>query len=185
MIYYISDMLFGNETVARKRHYSNASDMNNDIISNWNRTVYPTDTVYIIGGVGDFSFLKGLNGDKILLMSDKEKDDMLKYVSDITPIRDEEYDSDMYSWYMKSEYGISNVIYTGRLLRKDYSGKLLRLTTVRDSMRESVISIIGGMGNEYQRLFKNGINSNVFVNGMYPVSEVEVGELLKHIDELI
>jgi hypothetical protein len=91
----------------------------------------------------------------------------------------------MYSWYVKSEYGISNVVYTGRLLRKDYSGKLIRLTTVRDSIKESVISIVGGMGNEYQRLFKNGINSNVFVNGMYPVSEVEVGELLKHLDELL
>lgn len=185
MVYYASDLLFGDETVARKRHYLNATDMNNSIVANWNRVVCDADTVYIIGGIGDFSFIKSLNGDKHLIMSDSERVHMSEYVSTITPNRDEEYDADIYSWYLKSDFGISNVSYSGRIVRKTYSGKLVRLTTCRDCVGNGVFSVVGGLGNEYQRLFSNGLNSNIFVNGMFPISEVEVEELEKYIKNLL
>lgn len=184
MVYYVSDLFFGDNDVARRRHYSTYDEMSNIIVSNWNKIVCDTDTVYILGGVGDFSFLKSLNGEKILILSKSEQEHMMKYVSGISTTRDSEYDAEMYSWYLKSEYGISNVCYSGRLIHKNYSGRLVRmLTDIPDD--SSTVTIFGGINNEYQRLFKNGVNSNIFMNGMYPISEVEVEELIKHIDDLI
>ena len=185
MVYYASDLLFGDETVARKRHYLNATDMNNSIISNWNKVVCDVDTVYIIGGIGDFSFVKSLNGDKHLIMSDSERAHMDEYVATITSNRVEEYDADIYSLYLKSDFGISGVNYFGRMIRKTYSGKLVRLTTCRNSIGDGVFSVVGGLGNEYQRLFNSGLNSNIFMNGMFPISEVEVEELEKYIKNLL
>jgi calcineurin-like phosphoesterase family protein len=185
MVFYVSDMCFGDEFIARKRHYSSAQVMSESIVSNWNSVVCNTDTVYILGGVGDFDFLRSLNGEKILILSEQEDKHMKEYVSCVSTNRDEEYDAEMYSWYLKSNYGVSNVIYSRKIIRKSYSGKIMRLTTQYTPIRDITFTIIGGMNNEYQRLFRCGLNSNIFMNGMYPISEVEVEELEKYIKNLI
>lgn len=184
MVYYVSDLFFGDSNVAHRRHYATYDEMSNAIVSNWNKIVCDTDTVYILGGVGDFSFLKSLNGEKILILSESEHEHMLNYVSGISTTRDNEYDAEMYSWYLKSKYGIRDVYYSGKLVHKNYSGRLVHMITSVPGDSDELI-VFGGIGNEYQRLFKNGVNSNVFMNGMYPISEVEVEELIKHIHDLI
>lgn len=73
MIYYISDSHFGDERVMRlaKRPFHSVNDMDDTMISLWNKKVGGTDVVYV---VGDFAInnqtaiktLKQLNGQKYL-----------------------------------------------------------------------------------------------------------------------
>jgi len=63
MIYFTSDPHL-NEL--RKHHYDTPFDTkeqkNESIKKNWNSLVTENDTVKVIGDVGDFEFLKDLNG---------------------------------------------------------------------------------------------------------------------------
>lgn len=185
MMYFASDMMFGDEIIACKRHFSSADEMNSKIVDNWNKTVYDSDIVYILGGVGDLSYLNSLCGIKNLMLSDMEDKYVDSYLNSISSQRDRIYDYDMYSKHLESTYGVSNVHYSKSILKKRYTGKLARLTTLADFKRDDIPVIVGGIGNEYQRLFKTGVNSNIFVNGMYPISDIEVEGLLKHVDKLI
>ena len=75
MIFYTSElMLNDNEYLSKStRHFSSVLKMHNTLISSWNSIVSDSDDVYIIGGVGDYEFLKALNGNKRLIMSDYER----------------------------------------------------------------------------------------------------------------
>ncbi len=57
MRYFTSDLHFGHENVIRfcNRPYADVTDMNHQLIHNWNNTVTNDDEVWILG---DFSFLK-------------------------------------------------------------------------------------------------------------------------------
>ena len=79
MIYYISDSHFGDERVMRlaKRPFHSVNDMDDTMISLWNKQVGGTDVVYV---VGDFAIdsqtaiktLKQLNGQKILILGNHD-----------------------------------------------------------------------------------------------------------------
>lgn len=79
MIYYISDSHFGDERVMRlaKRPFHSVNDMDDTMISLWNKKVGGTDVVYV---VGDFAInnqtaiktLKQLNGQKILILGNHD-----------------------------------------------------------------------------------------------------------------
>ena len=56
MIYYTADLHFGYEPIVSQRPFSNVREMDDALIRNWNETVKPEDTVYI---VGDFSYNNG------------------------------------------------------------------------------------------------------------------------------
>lgn len=183
MMYFASDMFFGNKDVSLKRHYITPDEMSSEIIVKWNKTVCPDDEVFILGGVGEMSFLKSLNGRKSLLMSDYEEKHMKEYVSGISKIRDPEIDGEMYSFYMKSEFGVSSVVYSGKSIQKIYSGRTVYLNSMPDTRTSKDIIICGLMG-EYHRVYKNGINANIYLNGMYPISEIEVEEMTKHLNPL-
>ena len=74
MIFYIADNHFGDERVMRlaKRPFRSVNDMNDTMISLWNKKVGVADVVYV---VGDFAIdsqvaiktLEQLNGQKILI----------------------------------------------------------------------------------------------------------------------
>lgn len=53
MIYYTADLHFGYAPILSERPFSTIREMDEALIRNWNETVSPTDTVYI---VGDFSY---------------------------------------------------------------------------------------------------------------------------------
>lgn len=177
MVFYVSDLFFDNEEVATRRHFSSASEMNNFIINNWNKVVCSTDTVYILGGIGNFDYISSLNGSKVLVMSENEREHFTEYVNSISSNRNEEYDYEMYESHLRSAYNIDKVCKSGSVLKKLYSGRVVRVATRYAPMKDATPIIVGSV-NEYQRKFSGGINSNIFVNGYYPLSEVEIEDLL-------
>ncbi len=184
MVYFVSDMFFGNIDVAKRRHFSSSSEMDSLIVSNWNKVVTSNDTVYILGGVGSFDYMSILAGEKILIMSEYERDHFLSYVNSISSNRDDDYDYEMYESYLEFEYGIKSLIKSGRVIKKNYTGRVIRLTTDYIKFRDLIPSIIGAT-NEYQRVFSDGVNSNIFLNGYYPISDLEVEELLRNKGNLL
>lgn len=89
MIYYTSDLHIGHENIIRlcNRPYATVDEMNNDIISKWNKKVKPDDHVYILGDMffkfQDIQYvkdvLKKLNGHKHLIKGNHDK--FLKQIS--------------------------------------------------------------------------------------------------------
>lgn len=80
MIYYISDTHFGHQNIIRhcSRPFSSAEEMNETIISNWNKVVKPNDDVYHLGDVGHTSvnlveILGCLNGKKHLVIGNHDR----------------------------------------------------------------------------------------------------------------
>ncbi len=83
MIYFISDTHFNHDRdfIYSPRGFDSMEDMNNRIITNWNKTVSADDTVYV---VGDFflgadqdyvqNTLKKLNGHIILVRGNHDSD---------------------------------------------------------------------------------------------------------------
>ena len=75
MIFYISDLHFGHQNAIwfDKRPFASVEEMDQTIIQNWNNTVKPEDTVYILGDMvwakakGWPGYLKQLSGHKILI----------------------------------------------------------------------------------------------------------------------
>jgi calcineurin-like phosphoesterase family protein len=74
-VFFIADTHFGHENIIRyeKRPFSNANEMANVLIKNWNNAVSKKDKVFVLG---DFSFYpkekttqicKSLNGEKFLV----------------------------------------------------------------------------------------------------------------------
>ena len=80
--YFIADMHFGHSKIIQmcNRPFTDANDMEEKLIENWNRKVTNEDTVYVLG---DFCFrtskqdaikiLKQLNGKKILIKGNHDK----------------------------------------------------------------------------------------------------------------
>ena len=85
--FFIADTHFGdsNIIVYENRPFSNAEEMNNTLIKNWNDTVTENDIVFV---VGDFSFYdkektteicNNLNGEKFLVMGNHDTENEQYY----------------------------------------------------------------------------------------------------------
>lgn len=68
-IFFIADTHFGDERILRyeNRPFKSVDEMNSEIIKRWNESVKDDDSVYLLGDVGDESFLKDLSGKKFLV----------------------------------------------------------------------------------------------------------------------
>lgn len=186
MIFYSSELFFGNEDVAKRRHFSNADSMNIRIIENWNSIVTQSDKVYIIGGIGQFEFLLSLNGEKFLMLSPYEQDFYDEYIKSVTTDLEDEYNDEMFSVYLRNMFYINETIYDRTIFRKDYTGNLIRISSTEpsDTVKGNELyaySVYGAIG-EHQRVLTHntGINANIFVNGMFPVSEGDIEALRKY-----
>lgn len=82
MIYFTSDLHLGHENIIKmaNRPFANVEEMNKTLIKNWNNTIKPTDTVYILGDltmkmrVDDANkIISKLNGKKILIRGNHDK----------------------------------------------------------------------------------------------------------------
>lgn len=184
MVFYVSDLFFGDAKIAKRRHFRDTASMNNKIIENWNSIIVPDDKVYIIGGVGEFEFLLSLNGEKTLIMSEYEMEFYQRYIRSVTTELDDPSNKEMFEVYMKNMFYIENVSFSKSLTRKDYSGNLIRLQVAKEVKRDTIFTIYGAVG-DYQRMTRNGINAGIYVNGMFPLSEIEVEDCIKHKEELI
>ena len=67
--YFIADTHFGDENIRRyeNRPFQNVTEMNQALITNWNKTVNPDDIVYFLGDLGDESCLAQLHGTKFMV----------------------------------------------------------------------------------------------------------------------
>ncbi len=68
-IFFTADTHFNDERILRyeNRPFKSVKEMNDEIIRRWNSCVRDEDTVYLLGDVGDESFVKNLSGKKILV----------------------------------------------------------------------------------------------------------------------
>jgi calcineurin-like phosphoesterase family protein len=84
MLYFTSDIHFGHKKIIEycNRPFASVEEMDETIIDNWNKTVKPTDDIYV---VGDFSFsnlertkqiFKRLNGNKYLIMGNHDDEEI-------------------------------------------------------------------------------------------------------------
>lgn len=76
MIYFIADCHFSQQRTLDKsrRPFNNVKEMDLTMLINWNRVVKPKDTVYILGDVGHMDILPLLNGKKILIKGNYERE---------------------------------------------------------------------------------------------------------------
>ncbi|MBO5435418.1 phosphoesterase [bacterium] len=78
--YLTGGLHFGDEQVLRyeDRPFVNVKDMDEKLIENWNKTVSPNDTCYVLGDVGVYDMVEmknivsRLNGRKILITSERD-----------------------------------------------------------------------------------------------------------------
>lgn len=81
MIYYISDLHLGHENVIRmcNRPFASIEEMDEALISNWNRVVHANDVVYILGDLifkadkAPSEYLSRLKGKKHLILGNHDK----------------------------------------------------------------------------------------------------------------
>ena len=178
MLFFTSGMFFDNNRIANKRHFRSTLDMNQTIISNWNSVITSSDEVYILGGVGEFGYLPSLNGKKMILMAPADMRFYNTYITGVTPVRDEEYDREMFEVYVNMNYNIERVSFSNRIICRLYSGRNVALTTgYSHGKDEDRFNVVGGIG-DFQRMFPNGINSEIYINGMYPLSETDIESLI-------
>ncbi len=80
--FFIADTHFGGEAIIRyeNRPFTNAAEMDTQLITDWNRTVAEEDTVYVLGDFSDYddaerdaAILAQLNGIKILVMGNHDR----------------------------------------------------------------------------------------------------------------
>lgn len=79
--YFIADTHFGGENIIRyeNRPFANATEMDAQLIANWNSIVSEADMVYVLGDFSDYAdakketeILGKLNGTKILVMGNHD-----------------------------------------------------------------------------------------------------------------
>ena len=185
MVFYTSELMFNDLVYFSKsnRRFNNSLIMCNNIISPWNRVVSDSDDVYIIGGVGEYEYLKSLNGRKHLVMSSYEVKLFEEWRKELTDDPKDDIDLELYGKFLK-EYGISSVATSGRLMKKTYTGRLVWLTTDPKHRRDDVFNLYGCVG-DLQKLVSSGVNCSIAVNNYYPISETEIEYYAKSLNKLI
>ena len=86
--YFISDLHFGHENVIKfdNRPFRDLEHMHRVLINNWNSIVRPKDVIYVIGDIGLckgeilYNIIKQLNGMKILIMGNHDKNSPTFYL---------------------------------------------------------------------------------------------------------
>lgn len=183
MKFFTSGLYFNDESKSSKRHFNDVNKMNNLIVDNWNSVVTDDDMVYILGNVGDFNYLKALNGEKVVILSDYDLIFYKNYVESITSVRNELLDNDLFQTYCKNVFNLQAIIY-----KKSFNTCInhdvdIRLSVDYENEEYSpLFSIVGNMG-QYQRAFKSGINVDMFVNGYFPVSSMEISDIMVNIGD--
>lgn len=178
MLFFTAGLWFDNSNIASKRHFRDADEMNRCIIKRWNSVVTDKDTVYILGDIGEFEYLKELKGDKIIFLSSSDMRFYETYITSITDKRDEMYDKEMFETYAQNTYGVDHVQYNKRSLRKIYSGRFVCMTVDYENRKDKELFNITNLGEGY-RLKDFGINVESSMNYMTPISEVEIESLIR------
>lgn len=182
MQFFTSNLFFDNIKVSEDRHFKSVSDMNSLILKNWNSLVVDTDKVYILGNIGNFDYLRELNGIKVLFLSENDLDFFNKYVSSVSSERDDYYDKEMFELYCQSQYQVDHITFSKKAVVSTFTNNLLRLTVESVNGKDTVLNIYGGLGS-FKKLEKNTLNVDILVNGYFPVSEVYIDSVIKYMKQ--
>jgi len=71
-IFFIADMHFGAEALARRRGFDNAAAMDARIVEHWRKRVSDDDAIWIVGDVGEPGLLSSLPGRKHLVLGNTD-----------------------------------------------------------------------------------------------------------------
>lgn len=95
MIYFTSDNHFYHKNIIKyeNRPFADVDNMNQQMIKNWNQTVNPNDSVYILG---DFAFTSGYNANHLLAQLNGKKH-LIKGNHD-SFLKDNEFDRTKFEW---------------------------------------------------------------------------------------
>jgi calcineurin-like phosphoesterase family protein len=108
-LWFSSDLHIGHDNILKHRreigmNYSCVEEMNEDIIDTWNSHIRPRDLVWILGDVAfrtkDLTPLGRLNGRKILILGNHDKDHIREYLK---------YFEDVYGIHKKYGFVMSHV----------------------------------------------------------------------------
>ena len=132
MIYFTSDLHFNAQRTIdiSKRPFRSLEELNKTLIDNWNKTVTKDDTVYILGDFGDLSYAKFLNGRKVFIKGNYERnyysdEELKKYFDVVYPMR---------VMYLPVEHN-------GKLYHIEITHEPLNLT--HDAMTDDTIRLFG------------------------------------------
>ena len=92
VVRFISDTHFYHENMAKKRGFDNAHEMNEFIVSQWNRVVSKRDVTWMLGDItmekSNYEILNRLNGIKKVVLGNHDEPqhikDLLKYVNSVS-----------------------------------------------------------------------------------------------------
>lgn len=88
-IWFTADTHFGSERTLElsKRPFKNTTEMDYEIIKNWNDCVGHNDIVYHLGDFGDYDIIDYLNGHIFLILGNYELDDIDKGIITIDTLK--------------------------------------------------------------------------------------------------
>jgi calcineurin-like phosphoesterase family protein len=76
-VFFISDLHFHHENMAIKRGFKDANEMNEHIVTKWNKIISKRDTVYILGDITmekkNYSILDRLKGNKNVILGNHDQ----------------------------------------------------------------------------------------------------------------
>tara|TARA_R110000822_G_scaffold302649_2_gene426991 strand:+ start:39793 stop:40317 length:525 start_codon:yes stop_codon:yes gene_type:complete len=79
---FIADLHFYHENCAKHRGFKDANEMNELIVSNWNKVVHKKDVTYIVGDItmekSNYGILDRLNGIKHVILGNHDKKQHVK-----------------------------------------------------------------------------------------------------------
>ena len=80
MLYFIADTHFSDPNILMisRQQFKTENEMNYTIVNNWNNVVTDNDIVYHLGDIGDYDFLKKLNGDIRIVLGNHDNYDEIK-----------------------------------------------------------------------------------------------------------
>lgn len=95
VVRYISDLHFHHKNMAIKRGFKDENEMNEHIISQWNKVVSKKDVTYILGDItmekSNYEILNRLNGIKKVILGNHDEPqhvpELLKYVNNVASMR--------------------------------------------------------------------------------------------------
>ena len=95
VVRYYSDPHFHHRNMAIKRGFKDENEMNEYIISQWNKTVAKKDVTYILGDItmekSNYEILNRLNGIKKVILGNHDEPqhvpELLKYVNNVASMR--------------------------------------------------------------------------------------------------
>lgn len=184
MRFFTADLFLGcsEKIKSLNRPFGSLIEMDNYIVESWNKTVMPHDTVYILGGLGNPNILRNLNGEKILILGWTDLEEFNKWVSANNYSEDFELNSECYEEYLRSNFSISRISFSGRVSLK-LDDSRIKAVSYEKYLDSDDFNVCGGLGNLVKTI-GYGVNVSMDVNNFRPVSDNDLRYYRKQLEEL-